>query len=78
MHMRPSEKAWIALAAGVIVYEIVAEDGEMLSHAVDSWLKSHPIITTSAISLTALHLLNVLPKAIDPWHWAFGWRKWVK
>lgn len=76
--MRPSEKAWIMLAAGVITYEIIAEDGEMLSHAVDSWLAKHPVITYGAITLTALHLMNALPKPIDPWHLAFAWRKWAR
>lgn len=75
--MRPSEKAWLALGTGVLIYEILAPPGEMLSHAVDSWLVDHKVITTAAISLTALHLLNALPKFLDPWHLAFAWRKVV-
>lgn len=73
--MRPSQKAWIALAAGVIIYEIGATEGEMLSHQCDRWLASHPVLTTAVISFTALHLLNMLPSKVDPWHIAFVWRR---
>lgn len=64
----------MALAAAVAVYEIAADDGEMLSHAVDRWLESHPIITWTAITVTAAHLLNLLPPRVDPFVWGFQWR----
>lgn len=73
--MRPSEKAWIALLGAIAVYEIVADEDEMLSHAVDRWLITHPVVTWAAIGLTAMHLLNLLPEAVDPWHWGFSWKK---
>lgn len=72
--MREAERAWVALGVGVIVYEVVANDGELLSHQVDRWLEKHPVLTTSAIVLTALHLLNLLPDRLDPWSWAFSTR----
>lgn len=75
--VRSSERAWIALGVGVAVYEIFARDGELLSHQVDRWLESHPIITTAVISLTAAHLLNWIPPAADPWARAFNWRSLV-
>lgn len=75
--MRSSEKAWILLAAVVVVYEIFAGEGELLSHQVDRWLESHPVITHSIVMVTAAHLLNVLPERIDPWVWMFKWRNFV-
>lgn len=66
--MRPAEKAWLALAAGVIGYEIFAEEGELMSEAVDRWLMKHPAVTTLGVVVTAMHLLNWIPKPIDPFH----------
>lgn len=71
--MRASERAWLTLAVGVIGYELLAKDGELMSHQVDRWLVSHPRVTTAAISLTALHLLNRLPEWCDPWSIGFKW-----
>jgi type II secretory pathway component PulF len=76
--MRPSERAWVALGVGVIAYELLARDGELLSHQVDRWLDRHPIITTAAIAVTSAHLLNFLPQRLDPWAWAFAWRPLVR
>lgn len=75
--MRSAERAWFALGIGVLVYEMLAHDGELLSHQVDRWLESHPVLTTAAITITAAHLLNVLPRKADPWVWMLAWRSVV-
>ena len=75
--MRSAERAWVALGVGVLAYELMAEDGELLSHQVDRWLESHPIITYTAVSVTAAHLLNVIPRKFDPWVLMFSWRNLV-
>lgn len=75
--MRASQRAWTALAIGVAAYEVLARDGELLSHQVDRWLESHPVITTTVVVLTGAHLLNILPHRLDPWVWAFSWRSVV-
>ena len=75
--MRSSERAWLTLGLGVAIYEMWAKDGELLSHQVDRWLESHPILTTTLITVTAAHLLNLLPPRADPWVWAFAWRSVV-
>lgn len=62
------EHAWAVLGAAVIVYEICAADGELLSEAVDRALVSHPWLTRFAVAAIALHLVNLLPNAIDPIH----------
>lgn len=73
--MRDSERAWIALGAGVAIYEMLARDGELLSHQVDRWLESHRFVTSTVIAVTALHLLNLLPPKFDPWAWIFSTRR---
>lgn len=67
--MRPSERAWVALAIGVIGYEAMAPQGELLSHAFDRFLERHPVITWGATLIVASHLLNVLPSRVDPFKW---------
>lgn len=67
---RPSTIAWGVLAAGVAAYDIYSPEGETLSERVDDWLEN-PIskaVAISAIGVTALHLANVLPEKIDPFH----------
>lgn len=65
--MRAGSKAWLALGIGVVVYEFASREGELLSEAVDRYLEEYPVVTTAAIVLTAMHLLNVLPERVDPW-----------
>lgn len=67
--MRAAERAWLALAVGVAAYELTARDGELLSHAVDRWLEAHPVLTFTAVGVTAAHLLNLLPERVDPFVW---------
>lgn len=62
--------AWTALAAAIAAYEILAQDGELLSEEVDRWIDAHPHLTRATIAIIALHLANLLPPAIDPIHQA--------
>jgi hypothetical protein len=64
----PAEKAWGALIAEVLAYEVLCPKGETLSEGVDRALETHPFITTLAIGYTALHLMNLLPPEIDLFH----------
>jgi hypothetical protein len=66
--MRYSTKAWLGLGAYVVVTEVCAPEGELLSQAVDRWLEKHPARTVSALTIAgiALHLLNLLPEKYDP------------
>lgn len=68
--MRPSEKAWIGLAAGVFAYDVLCPEGETLSEGVDRALERprSRIMTIGAIAVVGAHLLNVLPEKIDPLH----------
>lgn len=65
------EHAWVVLGLLVIAYEIVANDGELLSEAVDRFIEKHPIATRLAVAGVAMHLANVAPNRIDPLHMLF-------
>lgn len=68
--MRPSTKAWGVLGLGVVSYDVLCPPGETLSEGLDNGLE-HPIfkfLLIGAIGTTALHLMNVLPSHLDPFH----------
>lgn len=69
--MRPSEKAWLAIAGFVVGYNLLARDGEMLSEKADDWDANRPWLTRTIITLVAVHLANAVPPPLDPIHWVF-------
>jgi len=64
--VKPSDRAWLFLSGGVVAYEVLALDGELMSEAVDRYLEARPWLTRAVIVTVALHLLNVLPQSLDP------------
>ena len=75
--MRPSERAWLGLGAGIAVYEVLCPRGETLSECVDAALEGSPLtraVTLGAIGVTALHLANLLPPKYDPFSHALKWK----
>lgn len=58
--------AWAIMAAAILVYELQADDEELLSSVVDEWLITHPVITRFIIAAVSLHLANLLPWQSDP------------
>jgi hypothetical protein len=60
-----ARQAWALLAAGVLGYEVICKDGQLLSECVDEWLVSNPILTRAAIAALALHLGNAIPERYD-------------
>src|SRR6266436_7928562 len=60
-----ARRAWAVMAAGVLGYEVVCRDGQLLSECVDEWLVSRPILTRAAIAALALHLGNAVPQRYD-------------
>jgi hypothetical protein len=68
-YVRPeltAKRAWQALAAGVVAYELMCPSGELMSEGADRAIDRYPILTKTAIGLTALHLMNALPDNMDP------------
>lgn len=68
--MRPSHKAWLGLIGGVTAYEIACPTGETLSEGLDELLehKRWRYMIMAGIGITALHLTNILPPQVDPYH----------
>lgn len=69
--MRPADKAWVVLGLGILVYNVMAMDDELMSEAADRYLKFHPWLTRVIVGLVAAHLCNVLPRRLDPLYWLF-------
>ena len=65
---RPSTVAWGVLAGSVLAYDVLSPKGETLSERCDDWVEHHRSLTYAAIGVTALHLSNLLPPRIDPFH----------
>lgn len=70
-YLRPGALAWLALGVGVVVYNSLTRDGEMLSEAADRAIASHPLLARVAVGAVAVHVANGAPARIDPIHWAF-------
>lgn len=68
--MKPADRAWIALAAAVLAYEIAAgiRRWELLSEAADRYRRSRPIATHATVLYLAGHLLRRWPASADPLH----------
>lgn len=66
--LRPGDWAWVALATGVVVYEVMAPEEELLSEAVDRYLMRRKILTTGTVLYVAAHLVNWLPNSVDIFH----------
>ncbi|WP_280389811.1 DUF7427 family protein [Nocardia wallacei] len=63
---RPGFVAWCGIAAAVVIYDALSPHGETLSESVDRSLAARPILTSAAVTITALHLLNRIPEKVDP------------
>lgn len=66
--MRSSDRAWITLGVGVLAWDMVCADGEMLSEASARYAKAHPVIAYAVIGSVAAHLTSAIPKQLDPIH----------
>lgn len=61
--MRSGDVAWLAILAGVIVYELAADD--LLSEATERYVVRHPVLTRIGIIAIAGHLACLMPTAVD-------------
>jgi hypothetical protein len=66
--MRPADRAWLALAVGVVAWDVACPSGEMLSEASARYAKSHPVLAYAVIGSVAAHLTARIPKWVDPIH----------
>lgn len=70
--MQSSDRAWIILAVGVVLYDTLADDGQTLSEAVDRYMLRHPWKVRLVAVLVAGHCCNALPVRFDPIHRLFS------
>jgi hypothetical protein len=75
--LRPADRAWIALGAGVVAYDLLAPPDQTLSEGADSYMLSHPWITRAVAGAVASHVCNLVPDRWDAIHLLFaGARAW--
>jgi hypothetical protein len=73
--MRPADRAWIGIAAGVTAYEVTAAlrpDWELLSEAADRYRGRHPWAVHIIAAYLAGHLTRHWPAPVDPLHQLAG------
>ncbi len=63
--------AWRVLIVAVVIHEVTAAEDQLLTDAFLRWRAAHPLAATLAVTVTAAHLLSLLPRALDPYPQAF-------
>jgi hypothetical protein len=64
--MRPADRAWLALAGGVIAWDAACPRGEMLSEASSRYTRARPVLWPAVVVYVAGHLVHVWPMRCDP------------
>jgi len=64
--LRAADYAWLALGVGIVVYELAAPDGELLSAGWDRYLTHSPVLARVLPLVLCLHVVNLLPRRVDP------------
>ena len=64
--MKHADIAWLVLAVLILVYEVAAPPGELLSEGWDRYLVRFPVSSRIVPVVLTLHVLNLLPKQFDP------------
>lgn len=63
-----AKRAWTAIGLGVLAYEALCPNGELLSEGADRLVDKHPIASRIAGLAVAGHVMNLLPDTLDPIH----------
>jgi hypothetical protein len=75
--LRPGDRAWIALGAGVLTYDVLCSDGNTMSETADTYMVHHPWLTRGVAFALAAHVCNLVAPKYDAVHWLFVLsRKW--
>lgn len=61
-----AKRGWQTLIVAIVAYEAICAEEELLSRGLDRLLEKHPIWPRAAVLAVALHLINWIPKRIDP------------
>lgn len=68
-----AKQAWLILFGLVVLHEIAAKPGELLSEEVDRQLIQRRWLTIGFGAVTAAHLYNLIPPKVDPYNWLAVW-----
>lgn len=66
MRLRSGDVAWLALGIGIVAYEAGSPSGELLSEAYDRYIDRFPIAARVLPMVLTLHVINCLPRRVDP------------
>jgi hypothetical protein len=66
--LRGGDWAWITLGVGILTYQLLAHEDEMMSDAADRYRRAQPAITYGVILAVALHLARKIPQQLDVLH----------
>lgn len=58
----------LAIGGQVVYHEAACEEGQLISQGFDRALEKHPVLVRVLVLITAAHLINWLPKQVDPYH----------
>lgn len=64
--MLTAKRGWTLLVAGIVLYEALCIEDELLSRGFDRLLERHPVWPRLAVILIAAHLVNFIPERVDP------------
>lgn len=59
--------AWTLIATIVTIHEITCPEGQLLSNGIDRAIDRYPAATTTAVLITAGHLLNLMDGPVLKW-----------
>lgn len=77
MSLQPADRAWIALGAGVLLWDLLAPEGQTLSEGADKYMVHHKWITRAVGVALVGHVCNMIRPRYDIVHWLFVLsRKW--
>lgn len=69
MRGRPADRAWLALAAGVVVWDAGCKSDEMLSDASRRYTVAQPVVWRFVVLYTAGHLIHLWSPKWDGFTW---------
>ena len=70
--MKAGDWAWVALGAGVLVWDVWCPRGEMLSDASTRYVRAHPVVARAVMGYVAGHVMHVWPRRVDVFSVAAG------
>lgn len=61
-----AKRGWQTLIVAILAYEVACVEEELLSRGFDRLLDRHPVWPRALVLAVAFHLINWIPKKVDP------------